>query len=264
MPSLSVGTRLGPYEIQAPLGAGGMGEVYRARDTKLGRDVALKILPEAFANDSERLARFRREAQVLASLNHQNIAAIYGLEDSSESSHALVMELVEGPTLADRIAQGPIPLDKALPIAKQIAEALDAAHELGVIHRDLKPANIKLRPDGTVKVLDFGLAKILDAADGNRQSADGIGATNSPTLSLASTRAGMILGTAADIPSRRVAASSTSAPMSGPSASCCTRCSPVARHSEGTMFRTFSRRSSSSNPTGRSSLQRRRRRSDDC
>src|SRR5215471_5531964 len=158
---LSSGSRLGAYEIVAAIGAGGMGEVYRARDTKLNRDVALKILPEAFTLDSDRIARFRREAQVLASLNHPNIAAIYGFEDSGET-HALVLELVEGPTLADRIAKGPIPLDEALPIAKQIADALEAAHDQGIIHRDLKPANIKVREDGTVKVLDFGLAKALD------------------------------------------------------------------------------------------------------
>ena len=138
-----------------------MGKVWRARDTTLKRDVALKVLPDAFASDPDRLARFQREAQVLASLNHPNIAHIYGLEES-DGVHALVMELVEGPTLADRIAQGPIPLDEALPIAKQIAEALEAAHEQGIIHRDLKPANIKVRPDGTVKVLDFGLAKALE------------------------------------------------------------------------------------------------------
>ena len=140
--SVGPGTRLGPYEVVSALGAGGMGEVYRARDTKLGRDVALKILPEAFTLDPDRLARFKREAQVLASLNHSNIGAIYGLEDST-SVQALVLELVEGPTLADRIARGPVLLDEALPIAKQIAEALEAAHEQGIIHRDLKPANIK-------------------------------------------------------------------------------------------------------------------------
>jgi Tol biopolymer transport system component len=196
--ALSVGARLGPYEIVAPLGAGGMGEVYRARDTKLGRDVALKILPDAFAQDRERLARFQREAQVLASLNHQNIAAIYGLEDSG-STHALVMELVEGPTLAERIDAGPIPLAEALPIATQIAEALETAHELGIVHRDLKPANIKLRPDGTVKVLDFGLAKMVEIGAGGPGGAGGAGGempANSPTISLAATQAGMILGTA--------------------------------------------------------------------
>src|SRR5262245_12440315 len=141
--TLAVGSRFGPYEIVSPIGAGGMGEVYRARDTRLKRDVAIKVLPESLAGDPDRLARFQREAELLASLNHPHIAAIYGLEDSTDVK-ALVMELVEGPTLADRIAQGPIPLDEALPIAKQIAEALEAAHEQGIIHRDLKPANIKV------------------------------------------------------------------------------------------------------------------------
>ena len=164
--ALEPGTTLGPYKVTAKIGEGGMGEVYRARDTKLDRDVALKVLPEAFTQDPDRLARFEREAKVLASLNHPNIAAIYGLEEADET-RALVLELVEGPTLADRIKRGPIPLDEALPIAKQIAEALEAAHEAGVIHRDLKPANIKVRDDGTVKVLDFGLAKAFqpDASD---------------------------------------------------------------------------------------------------
>jgi serine/threonine-protein kinase len=191
--ALPPGTRVGPYEILSAIGAGGMGEVYRARDTKLNRDVALKILPEAFTLDGDRTARFRREAQVLASLNHPNIAAIYGFEDSG-STHALVLELVEGPTLADRIAKGPIPLDEALPIASQIAEALDAAHEHGIVHRDLKPANTKLRPDGTVKVLDFGLAKALEPAPGNRADV-----TNSPTITSPAlmTGVGMLLGTAA-------------------------------------------------------------------
>src|SRR5438105_15559315 len=190
--SLASGMRLGPYEIVSALGAGGMGEVYRARDSKLNRDVALKILPEAVAIDSERIARFRREAQVLASLNHPHIAAIYGFEDSG-SVHALVLELVEGPTLADRIAQGPIPLNEALPIAKQIADALEAAHEQGVIHRDLKPANIKLRPDGTVKVLDFGLAKAMEPTGAMSPNV-----SRSPTITTpAMTQAGMILGTAA-------------------------------------------------------------------
>ena len=155
---LQPGTTLGPYEVTAKIGQGGMGEVYRARDTKLDRDVALKVLPQAFTDDPDRLARFEREAKVLASLNHSNIGGIHGLEES-EGQKALVLELVEGPTLADRIKQGPIPVDEALPIAKQIAEALEAAHEAGVIHCDLKPANIKVREDGTVKVLDFGLAK---------------------------------------------------------------------------------------------------------
>src|SRR5262245_43670369 len=158
---LGPGTRLGPYELTALIGEGGMGKVWRGHHTGLNRDDALKVLPEAFASDPDRLARFRREAQVLASLNHPNIAHVYGLEQAA-SVQALVMELVEGPTLADRIAQGPIPADEALLIAKQIAEALEAAHEQGIIHRDLKPSNIKLRSDGTVKVLDFGLAKALE------------------------------------------------------------------------------------------------------
>jgi serine/threonine protein kinase/Tol biopolymer transport system component len=187
---LSLGSRLGPYEVIAQLGAGGMGVVYRGRDTRLNRDVALKILPDLFAADPDRLARFRREAQVLASLNHPNIGAIYGLEES-DSVRALVLELVEGATLAERIAQGPVPVDEALPIARQIAEALDAAHEQGIIHRDLKPANIKIRPDSTVKVLDFGLAK---AFEGEMAVAD---ISQSPTLSVAATQAGVILGTAA-------------------------------------------------------------------
>ena len=189
--ALFAGSRLGPYEIVTLLGAGGMGEVYRAHDTKLNRDVAIKVLLPAVANDPDRLARFSREAQVLASLNHPNIAQIHGLEDA-EGVRALVMELVEGPTLADRIAQGAIPLTDALPIAKQIAEALEAAHEQGIIHRDLKPANIKIRSDGTVKVLDFGLAKAIDPTGTSNANA-----MNSPTLSMHATAAGMILGTAA-------------------------------------------------------------------
>ena len=187
--ALQVGSRLGHYDVTALIGEGGMGQVYQATDTKLNRQVALKILPEAFASDPDRLARFQREAQVLASLNHPGIAAIYGLEESDDT-RALVLELVEGPTLADRIAQGPIALDEALPIAKQIAEALEAAHEAGVIHRDLKPANIKVREDGTVKVLDFGLAKALDTAPEGDPSL-------SPTLTAAATQMGVIMGTAA-------------------------------------------------------------------
>ena len=146
---LASGTRLGPYEIGSPIGKGGMGEVYRARDTKLDRDVAIKVLPEEFAKDKERLARFEREAKLLASLNHPNIASIYGLEES-EGVKALVLELIEGPTLAERIQQRPIPVDEAIAIAKQIAEALEAGHESGVIHRDLKPANVKVKEDGTL------------------------------------------------------------------------------------------------------------------
>jgi len=189
--TLEPGTRLGIYEVIALLGVGGMGEVYRARDTRLNREVAIKVLLAAVANDAERIARFSREAQVLASLNHPNIAQIFGLEDAG-AVRALVMELVEGPTLADRIGQGAIHLDEVLPIAKQIAEALEAAHELGIIHRDLKPANIKIRTDGTVKVLDFGLAKALDPAGATSSEA-----ANSPTLSMQATAAGVILGTAA-------------------------------------------------------------------
>ena len=194
---LSAGTKLGAYEIVSLLGAGGMGEVYRARDTRLGREVAIKILPDQFAADAERIARFQREAHVLASLNHPNIAHIHGLEDAGTNT-ALVLELVDGPTLADLIAKGPIPLDEALPIAKQIADALEAAHEHGIIHRDLKPANIKLTAVGTVKVLDFGLAKAADASTVGRDfsRAD---LSMSPTITSPAmgTLGGVILGTAA-------------------------------------------------------------------
>jgi serine/threonine-protein kinase len=212
------GARLGPYEIKAQIGAGGMGVVYRARDTKLGRDVALKILPEAFVNDADRLARFQREAEVLASLNHPNIAAIHGLEEAEAGgTPALVLEYVEGPTLAELISSSPghrpltprsgekerearvrggaLPVEEALPIARQIAEALEAAHERGIIHRDLKPANVKVKADGTVKVLDFGLAKALDPVAQGFSPADD--PDDSPTRTAAGTRAGIILGTAA-------------------------------------------------------------------
>ena len=187
--ALEIGSRIAHYDVTALIGEGGMGQVYQATDTKLNRQVALKILPEAFAQDPDRLARFQREAQVLASLNHPGIAAIYGIEEQDDT-RALVLELVEGLTLADRISKGPIPIDEALPIAKQIAEALEAAHEAGVIHRDLKPANIKVREDGTVKVLDFGLAKALDLSP----TAD---PSQSPTLTAAATQMGVIMGTAA-------------------------------------------------------------------
>jgi serine/threonine-protein kinase len=191
MAALSTGDRLGVYEIGSPLGAGGMGEVYRAKDTKLGRNVALKILPFSFTNDPERVARFRREAQVLASLNHAHIAQIYGLEEAN-GTQFLVLELVEGESLDKRIAGGPIPIEEALGIAKQIAEALEAAHEKGIIHRDLKPANIALTPDGAVKVLDFGLAKAVETTSGSAN------AMNSPTItSPLMTSVGVILGTAA-------------------------------------------------------------------
>ncbi len=163
--ALTPGSRLGPYAVTALLGEGGMGQVYRATDTNLKRQVAIKVLPAALAGDTDRLARFQREAEVLAALNHPNIAAIYGLERTPDFT-ALVMELVEGDDLSQRIARGAIPMDEALPIATQIAEALEAAHEQGIIHRDLKPANIKVRADGTVKVLDFGLAKALDQGSG--------------------------------------------------------------------------------------------------
>ena len=189
--ALTPGSRLGSYEVLALLGAGGMGEVYRARDTKLNRDVAIKVLLPSVAGDPDRLARFSREAQVLASLNHPNIAHIHGIEES-QGVTALIMELVEGEDLSQRISRGPIPLDEALPIARQIAEALEGAHDHGIIHRDLKPANIKVRPDGTVKVLDFGLAKAVDPSAGSSATA-----MNSPTLSIHATQAGIILGTAA-------------------------------------------------------------------
>ena len=190
--ALQSGTRLGPYEITSQIGEGGMGEVYQATDTTLNRQVAIKVLPESLASDAERIARFEREAKTLASLNHSNIAQIYGFEKSN-GVHALVMELVEGPTLENRIAQGAIPVDEVLPIAKQIAEALEAAHEQGIIHRDLKPANIKVRPDGTVKVLDFGLAKALEPTGAMSPEM-----SQAPTITTpAMTQAGMILGTAA-------------------------------------------------------------------
>jgi serine/threonine protein kinase/Tol biopolymer transport system component len=199
--ALSAGTRLGSYEILGPIGAGGMGEVYRARDSRLNRDVALKVLPAALDDDPERLARFRREAQTLAALSHPNIATIYGVEESASSAssviHALVMELVEGEDLAQRLERGAIPVDEAVPIARQIADALDAAHEAGIVHRDLKPANVKIRTDGNVKVLDFGLAKALDPVGSGLNSASNTLA-NSPTIpSPAMTAMGMILGTAA-------------------------------------------------------------------
>jgi Tol biopolymer transport system component len=187
-PSTLTGRRLGVYQLQARIGAGGMGEVYRARDTRLGRDVAIKILPRVFTRDSGRLARFEREARVLAALNHPNVATIYGIEEG-DGIRALVMELVEGATLADRIARGPMPMPDALEIAKQIADALDAAHEKGIIHRDLKPANIKVTSAGVVKVLDFGLARVVPATS----EAD----SQSPTVTIDRTHEGLVMGTAA-------------------------------------------------------------------
>lgn len=186
---LLAGTRLGPYEIVSPVGVGGMGEVYRARDSKLGRLVAIKVLPSDVARDPEKIDRFQREAKVLASLNHPNIASIYGFEDSDKPG--LVMELVEGPTLADRILAGPVPLEEALNIAKQVCDALEYAHERGIVHRDVKPANIKVAADGMVKLLDFGLAKALQSVGANTDI------SSSPTLTHLGTQAGMILGTAA-------------------------------------------------------------------
>jgi hypothetical protein len=191
--ALTPATRLGPFEILDAIGAGAMGEVYRARDTKLNRDVAIKVLPAAFTENGERLRRFIREAQLLAQLQHPNIATVFGLEESS-SEHALVMELVDGEDLSTRIARGPIPLDEALPIAKQIAEALEAAHEHGIVHRDLKPANVKISSDGTVKVLDFGLAKALDPTGASDP------AGQSPTITARATKHGTILGSAAYMP----------------------------------------------------------------
>jgi serine/threonine protein kinase len=185
--AFSTGEKLGTYEILGSLGAGGMGEVYRARDTKLHREVAIKILPEVFSRDTERLARFQREAQVLASLNHRHIAAIYDLVDLGPSPF-LVLELVEGETLAERIQRGRIPIPEALRIAAQMAEALEAAHEKGIIHRDVKPANIKITPDGNVKVLDFGLAKVRDVEVGRADL------SSSPTI--LATSSGMVMGTA--------------------------------------------------------------------
>jgi Tol biopolymer transport system component len=205
--SLSLGARVGPYEVQSLIGAGGMGEVYRAHDTKLGRDVALKVVTDTFLGDPDRLARFQREAQVLASLNHPNIAAIYGVEElpaaGRQGVSVLVLELIEGSTLADRIAQGPLPLDEALNVAAQIAAALRAAHDRGVVHRDLKPANVSVRADGTVKVLDFGLAKAIGPAETTSSTAE---LANSPTMTSpfgrgkakdGMTEVGMVLGTAA-------------------------------------------------------------------
>jgi eukaryotic-like serine/threonine-protein kinase len=184
---VAAGDRIGAYLILDKLGEGGMGEVYRARDTRLNRDVALKVLPELFARDPGRLARFTREAQLLASLNHPNIGAIYGIEQN-----ALVMELVDGEDLSAIVTRGPLPLAEVLPIAKQIADALEAAHEQGIIHRDLKPGNIKVKADGTVKVLDFGLAKALGPDVGSAPDL-----MNSPTLTAPATQLGMIIGTAA-------------------------------------------------------------------
>src|ERR1700730_1137110 len=189
-PGLWIGRRVGPYEIVAPLGAGGMGEVYRARDTRLKRDVAIKVLPETFANDPDRLARFQREAEVLATLNHPNIAAVYGLEESGRTA-AIVLELVEGATMSARVPRGALPVADALSIARQIVDALDAAQEQGIVHRDLKPSNINITPRGVVKVLDFGLAKAV-MADGSRPEPK-----HSPAITVTRATGGVVLGTAA-------------------------------------------------------------------
>src|SRR5262245_5907487 len=188
--SLQIGQQLGSYEITSLIDKGGMGEVYRARDSKLKRDVAIKVLPEEFSRDHDRVSRFQREAEVLASLNHSNIASIYDLQEANESRF-LIMELVDGETLAERISRGPFSIEEALDIAKQICEALEAAHEKGIVHRDLKPGNVKILSDGKVKVLDFGLAKALGDNPTNQAL------SHSPTLSMAATNAGVILGTAA-------------------------------------------------------------------
>ena len=235
--AIDPGTRIGPYEVLSLLGAGGMGEVYRARDTALNRDVALKVLPDLFASDAERLARFTREAQTLAALNHPNIAHIHGLE-ASGGVRALVMELVEGEDLSQRIARGPVPVDEALPIARQIAEALEAAHEQGIIHRDLKPANIKLRADGVVKVLDFGLAKALEPGSGGDTAAANL--ANSPTITSPA------MTDARDDPRhRRLHGARAGQGQAGRQArrhlgvrrACSTRCSPAAAPSTATTSR---------------------------
>jgi len=192
--TLPPGTRLGSYIIEGPLGAGGMGEVYRARDSKLQRQVAVKVLPELLASDPDRRERFEREAQLLAAFNHPHIAQIYGTVDTNNGAGAIVMEFVDGPTLSDRIAQGPFSIDETLTIASQIVDALDAAHSRGIVHRDLKPANIKLTAEGSVKVLDFGLAKTLGLDPNDAVNAD---AMNSPTFTSPGTAIGLILGTAA-------------------------------------------------------------------
>jgi serine/threonine-protein kinase len=216
---LSPGTRLGFYEIVGSLGAGGMGEVYRAADTKLGRAVAIKVLPDAFAADADRIPRFEREAKMLASLNHPHIAALYGM-DAAEGRHFLIMELVEGETLADRLHAGALSVDEALWLAAQMADALDAAHEQGIVHRDLKPANVKVTPDGKVKVLDFGLAKAVEPAAGTTANL-----THSPTLSVMATQAGISWGRRRTCrPSRPRACRSIGGATSFRSASCSTRC----------------------------------------
>ncbi len=224
--ALAAGTRLGPYEVHSLLGAGGMGEVYKARDTQLQRDVALKILPTDLALDPERLARFDREAQALAALNHPHIAQIHGFVHEGDV-RAIVMELVDGATLADRIARGPLPLDEALPLAVQLTDALEYAHEHGIVHRDLKPANIKVTPDGEVKVLDFGLAKVL--ADEAAGAGSGTCLATLPTMTPPRNVSARPVASSSGprptwLQSRRVAQPWTNERTSGRSASCCSRC----------------------------------------
>ncbi|MEO5898442.1 MAG: serine/threonine-protein kinase [Vicinamibacterales bacterium] len=219
--ALPDGSRVGTYDILGRLGAGGMGEVYRGRDSKLGREVAIKVLPDLFVADADRLARFEREAQVLASLNHPHIAQVYGVV---EQPPALVMELVDGEDLSQRIRRGAIPVGEALHIARQIADAIEAAHEKGIIHRDLKPANIKLTDDGVVKVLDFGLAKAIDSGGTNSARHD---LMNSPTITspAAMTAMGLILGTAAYMaPEQAKGSPSTAVLTCGRSAAFSSRC----------------------------------------
>ncbi len=237
---LAAGTQLDQYEIVGLLGAGGMGEVYRAKDTRLGRDVALKTLPDSVTQDPERLARFRREAQVLAALNHQHIASIYGLEET-DGHRFLVLELVDGETLASRIQQGGLPIDEALTIAREIAEALAAAHERGIVHRDLKPANIALTSSDRVKVLDFGLAKAVDAAAGT----DTVAALNSPTITSPAllTQAGMILGTAAYMsPEQAKGRAADKRRRLGIRVRAVRECSPPARVSRGNKVQRYASR----------------------
>ncbi len=243
--ALSPGDKLGHYQVLSLLGVGGMGEVYKARDTTLKRDVALKVLPASFLRDSERMARFQREAEVLASLDHPNVGPIYGIVDS-EDSRGLVLALIEGPTLADQIALGPLPMEDALSIANQIIEALEYAHDRGVVHRDLKPANIKITPEGVVKVLDFGLAKVLEDEPPKSSLA------NSPTMTLGHTRAGVILGTAAYMsPEQAIGRPVDKRSESSRSAPCCTRCSPASAPSREQPHRMCSKRWLRPIPIGR-------------
>ena len=232
--SFPAGTRIGPYEVESLLGAGGMGEVLRARDTQLGRSVAIKVLPAAFAVDPERIDRFRREAQILASLNHHGIAHVYGFESTplpdGSSGFFLAMELVEGEDLAQRLSRGAIPISEAIAIGRQIAEALEEAHERGIVHRDLKPANVKVTTDGKVKVLDFGLAKAFAAPASRsgrltRGRCPGFNSSQSPTMAHTGTQAGMIIGTVAYMSPEQARGNPVDKrTISGRSAWSCSRC----------------------------------------